>query len=216
MIRRQEFFMKNTHLVLMFLAVIVTLCSGCMTTDYAMAPSPHEYCTLKIVPGTIITEFNGVKLLKAWKGRYWQYRQLVTTIQIESGKCRLRAEAEFDPPIWLAPIKYPPKTLGTKPKIYVVDQDVSFESLPANLQDPNKYDLYRGLLTTTFNFEARHEYIAQVIIDEDEDFILHIWDNGIQENLEYPRRLKRNKTSKGEYYEETITGENRVRTTRID
>ncbi|GHT49343.1 hypothetical protein FACS1894102_3930 [Spirochaetia bacterium] len=55
------------------------------------------------------------------------------------------------------------------------------------INNPNKYTVYQGYLTTEFNFEADHEYIAQVIIDQDDDFLLYIWDSN-----QYPYRNNSN------------------------
>ncbi|GMO31515.1 MAG: hypothetical protein Ta2F_06980 [Termitinemataceae bacterium] len=179
-------FVKRTKifLILFLPFAFFIFCTGCVsTTRLEMAPNViPKYSILKIVPGTIITDYDGVRLFKAWKGRLWKYKQIVT-VRISSGKHTLRAEAEFDPPIWSYP-RNPPYEFGKNPKIYVVDKTV-----PIPLGDPidnrAKYSIYQGYLTTEFDFEPEHEYVAEVIRDQDDDFLLYIFDS-----KQYPRREK--------------------------
>ncbi|GMO42446.1 MAG: hypothetical protein Ta2B_22660 [Termitinemataceae bacterium] len=173
---------KQTNIFFVLLYLLVVCYTGCITTTQTeMAPNIiPEYSILKIVPGTIITDYDGLQLPHAWKGRSWRYKEAVA-IKISSGKHILRAEAEFDPPIWSYPQNIPYK-FGKNPKIYVVDKTLN-SPYGDPIDDTKKYLVYKGYLTTEFNFEPKHEYIAQVILDQDDDFILYIFDSN-----KYPYR----------------------------
>ncbi|GMO46981.1 MAG: hypothetical protein Ta2G_02280 [Termitinemataceae bacterium] len=115
---------------------------------------------------------NPYKEFNPWKGRFWQYKQKVIRVQIEAGMRMLKAEAEFDPPIW----QHENPNFGTKQKIYVIDYSEYVSILPENINS-KKYILYQGRLTNKFNFEPNHEYVAQVVLNENNEFVLYIWDS---------------------------------------
>ncbi|GHV84067.1 hypothetical protein AGMMS50212_14070 [Spirochaetia bacterium] len=187
--------MKNVSRIL--LLGICMLAISCTTTWKNIGES--DRCVLKIVPGTIITKIDGINLkdsqeLDILSGNPKDYReQVITLISHDKGKkYKFDAEAEFDSPVLTKPYSFTEKRY----KIHVLNKDVyeeyqqidrnpSSDRLPAHIRDlrrlkkrevAGKVIVYKGDLSLEFTLLPDHEYCAQVILNEYNQYVLNIWD----------------------------------------